>query len=298
MIKSFFFNIFKKLSNTFSGMGFRKIPGFSLLYKYVYRAVKLEGIREISCNGYRMFINASDEGVAPALLIKGVYEKDETDFFKKTIKPGYVILDIGANIGYWSLLFGKLTGENGKVYAFEPEPNNFNLLKKNIEMNLYKNIEIFNYAVSNKNGEMELFTDNKNLGLHSLSSKNITDKKNHIKTETISLDDFFMNKIGNSKADLIKIDVQGAEGLVLSGAGRLIKENNLKIFMEFWPYGLKNFGTNPDKLLSDLIQEGYRINIFGEPTRLVQNVNEISGLIKDCYSRKNGKGEINLLIEK
>ena len=79
------------------------------------------------------------------------YEKDEFDLVKRTIKKGDVVLDIGANIGVYTVLFAEIVGDKGRVYAFEPDPKNFALLKKNIEINKYKNVVLINKAVLNKN---------------------------------------------------------------------------------------------------------------------------------------------------
>lgn len=94
--------------------------------------------------GHKMFLDSKD---SLRLSIHGIYEPLETELAKKEVKKGNVVLDIGANIGYYTLIFAKLVGEDGKVFAFEPDPTNFALLKKNVEMNGYKNVMFVQKAV-------------------------------------------------------------------------------------------------------------------------------------------------------
>ena len=76
------------------------------------------------------------------------YTVEQTDFFKKNIKEGDIVLDLGAHIWYFTCLFAQLVGKSGKVFSFEPEPNNFKLLKKNVEVNGYNQVTIEQKAVS------------------------------------------------------------------------------------------------------------------------------------------------------
>lgn len=91
----------------------------------------------IEIQGHKMFIEPAD---GLEFLIKPHHEEFETEIFKKEIKKGDTVLDLGAHIGYYTLLAAKLVGEKGKVFAFEPEPTNFALLKKNIKINNYQNV--------------------------------------------------------------------------------------------------------------------------------------------------------------
>ena len=87
--------------------------------------------------GNKMFLDPQDSLL---LSINGIYEEFETELVSKEISKNDVVVDIGANIGYYTLIFAKLVGENGKVFAFEPDPSNFALLKKNVELNGFRNV--------------------------------------------------------------------------------------------------------------------------------------------------------------
>jgi len=288
---------FRKISKSLSGSGLGRIPGILKLYYLIYKIIFPKGIVLINIQGSKMYVNTQDMSFVPSLMVSGVYEKYETELFKKLVKPGMTVVDIGSNIGYYSLIAAKLAGNNGKVYAFEPEPNNYNLLVKNIKINNYANIIPIQKAVSNKRGNTKLFIDKINLGNPSFSKNNVpTPKEGFAEVEAITLDEFFENVVKDSKVDFIKMDTQGAEGLIVEGAGEVLKNNNLKIFMEFWPYGLKNIGTNPLKLLLKLQNYGFKMKIIDEKNQCIKHT-RIMKIIEICENSKNGKGHVNLLLE-
>jgi len=170
------------------------------------------------------------------------------------IKKGDVVVDIGANIGYYSLIFAKLVGNNGKVYAFEPEPNNFELLKKNVMINDYTNVELICKGVSNENGNVNFYLDNKNKGGHSLIDT--IKEKESIKIDLIRLDDY----IQDQRIAFIKIDIEGYEFEAIKGMSRILqKTNNVKLMTEFNPYLLKKSGIEPIEYLKLLKDFGFNI---------------------------------------
>src|SRR3989344_5453898 len=120
------------------------------------------------------------------------------------IKQGDTIIDVGANVGYHTLLMAKLVG-GGKVYAFEPEPKAFGLLSKNIKQNGYKNVVLINKGLGEKEQVLDLYLNPKNAAGHSLIKRDNWQKQ---PVEIIALDDFLPK---NTKVDFIKVDVEGAE---------------------------------------------------------------------------------------
>lgn len=211
--------------------------------------------------GHKMFLGKD----SLRLSTRGVYEPFITKMLQDEIKEGDTVLDLGANIGYHTLLFARQVGERGKVYAFEPDPINFQLLKKNVEVNGYKNVIMEQKAVSNKSGFMKLYQDKDSTTSHSLrrndSCSNIFNT-----VEVIRLDEY----LGSEKVNFIKIDVEGAEHHALEGMGSLLK-NPMKIMAEFSPSFLKNFGIDPNDFIQLLNDNGFN---------LIYNVNEKEEIIE------------------
>jgi len=116
--------------------------------------------------GHEMFLDPTDSIVSPTLLRDGYFEPYETTLIESEIRPGDVVLDIGANIGYYTLIFARLVGERGRVYAFEPDPTNFRLLKKNVRANGYQNVIFVKKAVADSSGSMPLYLCPDNKGDH------------------------------------------------------------------------------------------------------------------------------------
>lgn len=296
-MKQLLFKFIRPLFITFSGKGLGRYPLISRVVKYVLATTKPSGIALITCQGFKIYVNTSDKGLAPDLLQKGYYDKEETELIRSIVSPGMIVLDVGANIGYFSLIAAKALNMSGYIYAFEPEPKTFELLTKNIETNgMQSLIQPVQKGLSARAGVLELFRDPINMGNHSYDSKNINNEFESIKTLVVTLDDFLSEtRRKDIKIDLMKIDVQGAEGLVFEGATNTLNfSNKIKIVMEFWPFGLRNFGTDPIKLLSDFKKMGFKIHMIRHGKRKV----EIMEIMEICESTKSGRGYVNLLLEK
>jgi FkbM family methyltransferase len=154
----------------------------------------------------------------------GSYELNNQKILSQVLKRGNIFFDIGANAGFYSLLAAEIVGPSGKVYAFEPLPENFNYLKKHIEINGYKNIFPFQAAISDKSG-FAFFKKEESAAMGHLGADS-----GDFKVETISIDDLVESgklPIPNS----LKIDVEGAEILVLKGAINIFKNHHPSIFL-------------------------------------------------------------------
>ncbi len=276
-----------------AGKQLGKIPILVSIQGLFYTCLKPRGRVLVNVQGNKMYVNPQDTGVAPYLLQWGVYEKDETALFKRIVKKNMTVADIGANIGYYTLLAARLVGDGGQVFAFEPDANNFQLLCENLALNKCQNVVAVQKAVSNKSGKAKLFLDKTNLGGHSLTQANVK-KKAAAVVETVSLDDFFREE--QRKIDVIKMDIQGAEMDALQGmTDTLNKNQELLIFTEFWPSGLRNAGYSPEEFLERLTELGFDLYKIGQSLqrldagRLLKNVrgNEPAALL--CSRNKRRK---------
>jgi len=211
------------------------------------------------------------------------------------------VVDIGANIGYYSLIAAKLVGKNGIVYAFEPEPRNYELLCKNIRVNGFSNVIPIKKAVSYKSGMSKLYYEKERIVNPSFSKENVLAASGHnilekggfIEEETISLDEFFRKVVGNSKVDVIKVDTEGAEGLMVDGSERILRNNNLKMFLEFWPDGLRNMKSDPIKLLQKLQEYGFKTKLINEAKMSLTQIENIK-----FYKNMIPGQRVDLLFEK
>lgn len=299
--------LYRKARRIFCGRGLGRIPGVlavsRLLDAYFDKTELVQrraGILLIRCQKNWMYVDTRDTGVVSSLLTVGSYEEYETKLFKQLVKPGMVVVDVGANIGYYTLIAARQVGHEGKVYAFEPEPNNCGLLARNVRANGFDNVVTVQKAVSSRSGTTRLFLDRINLAAHSFAEDNlvpgnISGKAESVEVDTVALDQF----VADSRVDIIKIDTQGAEGLVLEGARDIIRNTpKLKILMEFWPAGLRSVGTEPFQVLNELKKTGFIIKLIDERRRVTTEI-ELNRIMELCQIPSKGRwGFVNLLVEK
>jgi FkbM family methyltransferase len=294
-VKAALFSLFRRLSRAFAGRGLRRVPGAAPLFRLAYRLTRPRGIVEITCHGQRFAVNSADDGIATPLLVRGEYEPGETALFERLLAPGLAVADVGANFGYYSLIAAAGVGERGVVYAFEPEPASWELLLRNIEANGHGNTVPRRCALSDREGETVLHRDKVNFGRHSLGAANLMRRAHAVTVPTTTLDRFLEREAGGRRLDLLKIDVQGAEALVLGGAKRTLERDRPKILLEFWPFGLRNLGADPETLLLDLTERGYRVHLISEHGE-TEPVSAIPSLTRRCDQTSGGQGHVNLLL--
>ncbi len=280
----------------FSSRFLEKIPVLITIRDICYYITNPNELVLIKVMNKKMYVNSNDIGIAYPLLKSGIYEEYETETFKNLLQSNTIFIDIGANIGYYTLIAASKI-KDGQIYSFEPVKANYKLLTKNIKINNINNVKAFQKAISNRNGKIKIFIDGTNLGNHSLAKNNVIDKTESTEVETIRLDSFFNNLEEIIEEDfLIKIDTQGAEGLIVEGAHNLLLNKNIKILMEFWPKGLRNTHTDPLELLNKLQGYGFNLQLLDEKTKSLKIVNK-NEVIDFCDNTK-GVDQVNLLLEK
>lgn len=192
-------------------------------------------------------------------------EKFEIELIKQKVKAGDVVIDIGANIGFYTKIFSKLVGENGCVYAFEPDKKNFQKLKYNTQH--LSNVVIENKAVAGETGKIKLYVSELNVDHRTYPS---TDTTHYVEIDAVSLDDYFKN---NEKINLIKMDIQGYEYHALQGMKKILQQPSLTLFSEFWPYGLKQSGTTAEAYINFLKQFFSKIHLIHQHS--IQDINSV-----------------------
>lgn len=218
------FKTYRKITKSLEGSGLSKIPFVRQAHN---KLIKSLAPQIVEMGGFKMYHLGS------------LY--DDSDFFvkvlQKNIRYGDLVLDVGANIGYYTMLMSKIVGDSGKVYAFEPEPKNFEILQKNIKINNIKNVIIEKFALSDKIGKSYLQIS-KDSGQHRLSDSGL-------ETQTTTIDNYF----GNKKIDFIKMDAEGSEYNIFKGM-----KQRPNMITEFY-YKLLD---SPEQFLNDL-QEDYEL---------------------------------------
>lgn len=224
--------------------------------------------------GHQMML-ASGKSYAPIDMAMDRYEEETVRLFERLLEPGMRVVDVGAHVGFFTLIAARLVGPAGRVYAFEPEPLNYALLSINIQRNGYSNVLAVQKALTNSCGPHELFVSSLDNGSHSLYRGRGRQGKKTLRIETTTLDAFLATQEW-PRVGLVKIDVEGAEISVLEGMSRLLGEPHApRLIIEFCPYLLEFAGRNPLELIGKLASLGFDVHIIGDqkhPT-LIQEVN-------------------------
>jgi FkbM family methyltransferase len=209
----------------------------------------------------RMFFPAQRKGFGKFIFAFREYYEPELAYLEKILSPGKVFVDVGANFGVYTLIASKLVGEAGKVFAFEPTAESFAILQQNIALNQFSNVRGFQVALSNTRGKGWLYHGWDPVG-NSLGMDSLGDGKGEaVQIET--LDNLFEQN-GVERVDAIKIDVEGAEELVLRGAIRSLTQHRPVVIFECNPGCAARLGLAPDGARDFLESLGYEFVVLGD----------------------------------
>lgn len=187
------------------------------------------------------------------IFLTGEFEPATTAVARKLLKPGDIVVDVGANIGYYSLLFCSCVGKAGHVYSFEPVPKLASALCNNVELNRFEQITLSDLALSDHDGEARFYVGpDDNSGLSSLRPPR--ESSDTLDVRLARFDGFFTQ---DKKISLIKIDVEGAELAVLRGMQDYLRSHRPYILLEVTNRFLKEMGDSEESLISFLQDFGY-----------------------------------------
>ena len=224
--------------------------------------------RRICLSGYRFFgarLNLYfDSQLCRALYMQG-YEAAEFHFLQRFLRPGDVFLDVGANIGIYSLVAAKFVGSAGFVHSFEPHRKTYDRLQENIVRNRKRNILSYNVAISDVAGSASLnYSLDGYDGWNSLTQPIKGHEFGVEEVSTMRLDDFCLAKDLTSEAiRMVKIDVEGWEANVLKGAERLLSHPKAPVLqMEFSEAACRNNGTSCDLLATQVTKFGFDLYVY------------------------------------
>lgn len=184
----------------------------------------------------------------------------------RLLKPGMVVLDLGAHIGYYTRAFSRLVGPRGKVFAFEPNPENVGVLRRNLSGRRYANVEVLPYAASDRHETARLFISAGHSN-HSLI-EGFTASEAELPVETVSVDEFLKER-GISSIDFAKIDIEGSEPRALAGMQQTIHNSpHLVLLMECNPLALEKAGFSVRQFLCFIESLGLKPRAILEDGRL------------------------------
>jgi FkbM family methyltransferase len=239
-------------------------------------------------------INPLEYHQKPLLFGEEEYEPQIVSLLANALGPGKVFFDVGANMGYHSLLASKIVGSEGRVHAFEPSPAQFKHLKLNVGINQAGNVVLNNSAVAESSEDRELYISvGWNQGTHSL--RRTADQGESCRVGCVSIDDY-VEKSGIKRIDAIKVDVEGAELFVFKGAQRVLGSMPppLLVFESCEGFS-QSFAYSTRDAKQMIAQYGYalyNIELGPEPVQVSSssieryaNIVAIHSSADDCYNR-------------
>jgi FkbM family methyltransferase len=245
---------------------FYKVKKINEFIKKQISNIRYKNLKRKTCDGLiikkihnnKMLLDVNDMGISKELALTGWHEKNSSKFIKKELKPGMHIVEIGANIGYYTLIEAGIIGENGHIYAFEPNPKNMSDFKINIALNNYNDlIEFFPFAIGSENTEADFYmADFGNLSTFAKRDDNLCDYKVK-KIKVVKLDDLLKDK----KIDYFRMDVEGYETEVIKGMHNILSspEAPYGMFIEVHSELLHKLNSSAKEFLTNLSKYGYDV---------------------------------------
>lgn len=196
------------------------------------------------------------------------FEEAEMQFLKKYLKNDDVVFDIGANVGLFTLICSEFVGNSGTIHAFEPSPQTFNWLEQNVNSNKLKNVILNQLAVSDKDGTIGFHLSEE--GYDAFNSIVKPSKGSNYISQTVNcltLDSYVEKHQLQGKIQIIKIDVEGFEISLLSGASRILSaENAPDLVVEFTESNAENAGFTCAQLYAKIVGFGYELFHYNAET--------------------------------
>jgi FkbM family methyltransferase len=217
------------------GSGIGRIKPLANLYQRIaMKVIPKEKILDVQGFKMKVVTEGHINDIATELLFKGIHEPMSTYIFKRYVKEGDCVVDIGANVGYFSLLSARLVGSTGRVYAFEPDTDNMKALFENVVLNHFQNVGYYQVALSDYVGRSKFYLSKTESARHSLIQTH--EHSSEVIVEVNKLDEIIPQSF---PVHFIKTDTEGAELCVLRGAKDIIRRNyNIKVLLEVYPEAL------------------------------------------------------------
>jgi FkbM family methyltransferase len=219
--------------------------------------------------GAKLLVDTRDTLLTPWLLLDGLWETTVTGWLQRTLQPGQVFVDVGANIGYFTVLGGQLVGPRGHVVALEAHPHLADLLRRNVVMNgMQGYVATWQKAAWSEPTNLKFhlrarYSANSSAGSAGLEQlKYLHDEEEVVEVEAVRLDDLLATI---TRIDVIKVDVEGAEVRAISGLERTLQANpGVRVMFEWSPPQVELVGDAPSTLLDLLSSHGFAFYLIEE----------------------------------
>ncbi len=244
-----------------------------------------------------------DKHVSRKIREQGLWEPFETSLIMSRLQAGNVFVDVGANIGYFTIIAASLVGEQGRVYAFEPDPGNFGLLEKNFALNfLQQNVHAVRGGLSSWDGAGQLYLSEDNLGDHQVYAGEGV--REQLDITLYQGAEYLRRQLEHDQfetIDLIKIDTQGSEFDVVKGLMPLLQEMPVPptILIELTPFSLRQAGSSGRELIELLaaLQQGFWIVDHIEHQLVLSSAEALAQWCDDVDVVDGDEGFMNILLE-
>ena len=227
-------------------------------------------------SGLKLYVDSRDVSISPHLILDGVWEEWTERVLLRSLRRGMTVIEVGANIGYFTLTMGRAVGPSGRVHAFECDPELAQLARDNVEINgLQRWVSVVQRAVGGRNGTATFYRASRHRGGGSLiagleqNPMMATDQHTPFEVPMTTLDSFVAQE--RIEPDLVKLDAEGAEPSILRASPVLLASKRaLTIVMEFFPRFVREAGDDPASLLRLITERGFTIEAIDEKRRRSQ----------------------------
>jgi FkbM family methyltransferase len=211
--------------------------------------------------GNDLKMNLYKDSVLSKIIYDG-FEQEELNFVKSILKSGDIFIDIGANVGLFSLIASQCVDKEGQVIAFEPAPTTFNRLLENQELNNIKNIDARNIGLSEELGELFFYISDTGFDAWNSFAPSADNKLQKQIAVNVSYLDHELDHVDKAKIKLVKIDVEGWEKYVLKGGENFFKNFSPIVMVEFTDENTFNAGYSVHEIYDIMVLYGYEWYTF------------------------------------
>jgi FkbM family methyltransferase len=265
------------------------------LYMAEFREVQEEAAKPVlvELEGFKIFVRRNDFYIGAPIARDRMYESHISDQLRTLLKPGDVFVDIGANIGYFTMMGASVVGPHGHIFAFEPLSDNYDLMMQSVTANSFDNVDIYPFAIaeSKQTFQLDVSGFGSNARVIDFSPQAVPGAGPDNLVEAFTLDEILAE---TDRIDVIKLDIEGAEPRAWQGMEQIITQHRPTIVFEFSPNLIKvTSHVEPTDFLEQVMQRGYDLFIIKNEGRLTHSAQSPEQIIQ--WHKQTGLAHIDIL---